>query len=405
MNMDDGRKIYSVTELNREIKVILENAYPQVWLEGEISNFRLYSSGHMYFSLKDQDAQISAVVFQGVNRFFKFKLEDGLKIVARGKVSTYPKRGEYQIIISHAEPAGKGALQLAFEQLKAKLEKEGLFDPSRKRPIPMLPQKIGIVTSPTGAAIRDILSIINRRFANVEVLLYPVRVQGDEAKSEIAQAIEYLNDRHPDLDVLLVGRGGGSYEDLWAFNEEIVARAIASSRIPVISCVGHEIDFTIADFVADLRAPTPSAAAELVVKNKADLAEKMQALGQRLSQKMQSMLNHYQDKIKYLSSSRALTRPHEILEERLQEMDEYHERLVRAARQRLELKERDAQGLAEKLNLLSPLNTLSRGYSICWKMPEAVIVKNATDLAKGDSVRLMLSHGEATAHIDTVKKN
>jgi exodeoxyribonuclease VII large subunit len=226
--IDDGRKIYSVSELNREIKVVLENAYPQIWLEGEISNFRVYSSGHMYFSLKDEESQINAVMFQGLNRFLTFKLEDGLKVIVRGRVSAYPKRGDYQVIIDVVEPAGKGALQLAFEQLKTKLEKEGLFSQERKRALPLLPHKIGVVTSPTGAAIRDILSVINRRFANVEILLYPVRVQGDEAKYDIVEAIEYLNKQNPDIDVLLVGRGGGSYEDLWAFNEEIVVRAIAA---------------------------------------------------------------------------------------------------------------------------------------------------------------------------------
>lgn len=204
------KKIYTVTELNKDIKAILENSYPDIWVEGEISNFKLYSSGHMYFSLKDAESQLSAVIFQGVNRAFKFKPEDGLKVLARGQVSAYPKRGNYQLIISSLEPAGKGALQLAFEQLKEKLEKEGLFDQSRKKPIPVLPQKIGIVTSPTGAAIKDILTVINRRFANVEILLYPVRVQGDEAKFEIVEAIEYLNGNYPELDVLLVGRGGGS---------------------------------------------------------------------------------------------------------------------------------------------------------------------------------------------------
>ncbi|HBU70267.1 MAG TPA: exodeoxyribonuclease VII large subunit [Elusimicrobia bacterium] len=399
--LEDGRKIYSVSELNREIKAVLEDTHPDIWLEGEVSNFKVYSSGHMYFSLKDAEAQISAVIFQGVNRFFKFKLEDGLKILARGKVSAYPKRGEYQLIISSAEPAGKGALQLAFEQLKAKLEKEGLFDKARKRPIPALPGKIGIVTSSTGAAIRDILTIINRRFANVEILLYPVRVQGDEAKFDIVEAIEYLNARHPELDVLLVGRGGGSYEDLWAFNEEMVARAIAASKIPIISCVGHEIDFTIADFVADLRAPTPSAAAELVVKNKTELADRINKLGQMITNIITHRLSSLEEKIKYLSQSRALTRPQEIFEERIQEVDDLFNRLNNASKLKVENLERDLKLAGEKLELLSPLGVLARGYAIAWTQPANTIIKNTSQINLKDKIRLRLGHGELTASVES----
>lgn len=403
MNLE-GRKIYSVTELNREIKVILEDAYPDVWLEGEVSNFRVYSSGHMYFSLKDADAQISAVIFQGSGRLLKFALEDGLKVIARGRVSTYPKRGEYQIIINFVEPAGKGALQLAFEQLKAKLEKEGLFAPEHKKSIPLLPQKIGIVTSPTGAAIRDILTIIERRFANVEILIYPARVQGDEAKGEISEAIRYLNEHHPDIDVLLVGRGGGSYEDLWAFNEEVVARAIYASKIPVISCVGHEIDYTIADFVADLRAPTPSAAAELVVKNKVELNDKLKNLRQHLMNRMQFIVTYFEQRINHLSSCRALTRPQEIFEERIQQVDDLFARLSRSSKQRLESFEKDFRRFAEKLQLLSPLNVIGRGYAICWKLPENTIIKEVSNIKQGDLIKTKLRDGEFTGTVDKIIK-
>ena len=402
MIMTEGRKVYTVSELNREIKVVLEDTYPEIWVEGEISNFKTYSSGHMYFSLKDQEAQISAVIFQGVNRSFKFKLEDGLKVIARGRVTAYPKRGEYQIIINLIEPSGKGALQLAFEQLKAKLEKEGLFDQTRKRPIPLLPKRIGIVTSPTGAAIRDILTVINRRFSEVEILIYPVRVQGDEAKYDIVSAIEYLNSAYPETDVLLVGRGGGSYEDLWAFNEEIVARAIASSRIPVISCVGHEIDFTIADFVADLRAPTPSAAAELVVKDKSELVDRIGNLQQHLINHMHFMLQQYADKIRYLSQSRALRNPVELIDERLQEMDDYLDSLLQSLRQKIDNNERDIKNFAGKLNLLSPLNILGHGYSICWKYPENTIVKNVSALKVDDSVKVMVHRGEFIGKVQKI---
>lgn len=398
--MSTERKIYTVSELNREIKTILEDSYPQVWVEGEISNFKMYSSGHMYFSIKDESSQISAVIFNGVNRSFKFKLENGLKVIARGKISAYPKRGEYQIIIDVLEPSGKGALHLAFEQLKAKLEKEGLFDQRRKRPIPLLPKKIGIVTSPTSAAIRDIISIITRRFANVEILLYPVRVQGDEAKGEIVQAIEFLNERYPELDVLLVGRGGGSYEDLWAFNEEIVAMAIAGSKIPIISCVGHEVDFTIADFVADLRAPTPSVAAELVVKNKTELVHTISNLRHHIMNYMQLLVSRYDEKIKYLSQSRALRNPVEIIDERLQEIDDFQNTLTESLRQNIQNKEGDFRRISEKLNILSPLNILGRGYSICWKYPENSIVKEASALKSNDNIRVRLHKGEFIGKVE-----
>lgn len=398
----EGKKIYTVSELNREIKTILEDSYPDVWVEGEISNFRLYPSGHMYLSLKDAEGQISAVIFQGVNRAFKFKLEDGLKVIARGKVSTYLKRGEYQFIVSFIEPAGKGALQLAFEQLKAKLEKEGLFDASRKKEIPLLPRKIGVVTSPTGAAIRDILTVIDRRFANVEILLYPVRVQGDEAKYDIVEAIDHLNKNYPLLDVMLVGRGGGSYEDLWAFNEEIVARAIARSQIPVISCVGHEIDFTIADFVADLRAPTPSAAAELVVKNKSELVARIDSLRRHVTDRMEYLLGSSAERVRHFAKSRALTRPQEIFEERIRELDRLLETITRAASRHLETKEMNFKGLVEKLNLLSPLTILERGYAICRKTPDGGILKDAAGLKADDGVRVRLGKGEFTAKVEKI---
>ncbi len=250
------RYILTVSELTREIKDILEDRFPDVWIEGEISNLRIPPSGHIYFTLKDDFSQIRAVLFKMQARTLRFVPEDGLHIIGRGRVSLYEKRGDYQLILESIEPKGMGALQLAFLQLKEKLEREGLFDPTLKKTIPMIPQKIGIVTSPTGAVIQDMLHILERRFKNLHILLYPVRVQGEGASSEIAEAINYFN-RFTDADVMIVGRGGGSLEDLWAFNEEVVARAIYRSKTPIISAVGHETDYTIADFVADLRAPHP----------------------------------------------------------------------------------------------------------------------------------------------------
>src|SRR5579863_5086030 len=276
------RKIFRVSELSREIRNRLERDFPDLWVTGEISNLRSAPSGHYYFTLKDQNAQLRAVCFRGQARYLKFKPEDGLSVIARGQLTIYEARGEYQLVVEFLEPAGLGALQLAFEQLKANLAGEGLFEAARKKPLPVLPRTIGVVTSPTGAVIRDILRVLKRRFRNMNVLLYPVKVQGEGAAKEISEGIEYFN-RHTLVDVMIVARGGGSLEDLWAFNEEVVARAIASSKIPVISAVGHETDFTIADFVADLRAPTPSAAAELVIQAKSELLQQLDSLFSRLA--------------------------------------------------------------------------------------------------------------------------
>ena len=265
--MSTGRAVLTVSELTRRLQETLEERFPAVWIEGEISNYRLYGSGHAYFTLKDADAQIRAVLFRNRGRRIKFEPADGLHVMAFGSIEVYPQRGEYQLVIELLEPKGLGALQLAFEQLKARLQAEGLFDHARKRELPRFPRKIGIVTSPSGAAIRDMLRVIDRRFGELHIVIAPCRVQGDGAAEEIAQGLRDLN-ALGGVDIIIVGRGGGSLEDLWAFNEEAVARAIAASKVPVVSAVGHEVDFTISDFVADLRAPTPSAAAELVVREK-----------------------------------------------------------------------------------------------------------------------------------------
>ena len=274
LNFGPVRRIYTVSELSGEIRELFEQQFPDVWVTGEVSNFRAAGSGHLYFTLKDDTAQLRAVCFRSQSRYLKFKPQDGLAVIARGRLSIYEARGEYQLYVEFLEPAGLGALQLAFDQLKQKLAAEGLFDPDRKKLLPALPRVIGVVTSPTGAVIQDILRVLNRRFRNINVVIYPARVQGEGAAEEIAQGIEHFNRMVP-VDVMIVARGGGSMEDLWAFNEEVVARAIAASEIPIISAVGHETDFTIADFVADLRAPTPSAAAELVVHLKQDFVDEL----------------------------------------------------------------------------------------------------------------------------------
>lgn len=393
-------KIFSVSEFNRLVKDELEERFSEVWIEGEISNFRgAASSGHCYFSLKDADAQIDIVAFRGVMSSLRFNLEDGLQVLALGRASLYPQRGRFQIVASLIEPKGAGALQLAFEQLKKKLEAEGLFDPARKKPIPALPQKIGIVTSPTGAAVRDILNVIDRRFANVEILIYPVKVQGEGAKEEISEAIDYLNENHPDLDVLLVGRGGGSIEDLWAFNEEIVARAIAASQIPVISCVGHEIDFTISDFVADLRAPTPSAAAELVVKNKADLKKSLDMIFSHLRGSFDSWLESMDQHLDHLKSKIVLLSPKNVLQRQADALKGLAERVRTAFTTQVNQMTEALQGKAAQLEALSPLAVLSRGYAVAWKMPENVLVKSSEQVKKGDSLKIKVSKGEIHAEV------
>ncbi|MCH8157116.1 MAG: exodeoxyribonuclease VII large subunit, partial [Nitrospinae bacterium] len=274
-------RIYSVSEFTGETKAILEAAFDSVWIEGEISNLRIAGSQHAYFVLKDERSQVRCVLFKGYRAGLKFQPEEGDQVLLFGRVTVYEARGEYQLIVEHLEPRGLGALQKAFEQLKARLAEEGLFDEEKKKPIPEFPWKVGVVTSPTGAAVRDIINVIQRRNPKVSVLLHPVRVQGEGAAQEIADAIKQMN-RMQDIDVLIIGRGGGSIEDLWAFNEEVVARAISASKIPIVSAVGHEIDFTIADFVADLRAPTPSAAAELVVPVLNDTVRELRRLTQQL---------------------------------------------------------------------------------------------------------------------------
>jgi exodeoxyribonuclease VII large subunit len=438
------KRILSVSQLTSLVRGVLEENFDHVWVEGEVSNLSLPASGHCYFTLKDSGAQLRCVMFRASARALRFRLQDGMGLVVRGRLSVFEPRGEYQLIVEYLEPRGVGALQLAFAQLKERLAREGLFDEVRKRPLPRLPQRIGIVTSATGAAIHDVLHVLRRRFANLEVLLCPVRVQGEGAAAEIAQAIRDFN-RYREVDVLIVGRGGGSMEDLWAFNEEVVARAIHQSRIPVISAVGHEVDFTIADFVADLRAPTPSAAAELVVRSKSELEAEVDALRHRLEQAMQHLLTRRQGELRALA--RALKVPTMRVEYLVQRVDDLNERLSLAfqgglalRRQRLahlrnalrlknpaveiahtrealealvsrgehalhrqleRLRERTAVA-GGKLQALSPLLTLGRGYAIVHKLPTGLVVTDSAQLAGGDRLRLRFQHGEAVGVVEQV---
>ena len=390
------KKIYSITELTRLIKGELESQFTCVWVEGEISNLATPRSGHTYFTLKDEGSQIRGVMFRHAGSRLKFQLENGLKILARGKISVYEPRGEYQLIADYAEPRGAGALQLAFEQLKKRLEAEGLFDHAHKKRIPLLPKKIGVVTSATGAAIRDILNVVNRRFANVHVLIAPVRVQGSEAPGEIATAIEKFN-QLPDVDVLIVGRGGGSLEDLWAFNEEIVVRSIFASKIPVISAVGHEIDFTISDFVADLRAPTPSAAAELVVQNKENLIHTVNMLTTRLQNSLKQRLSRLKENIGQYGVR--LQDPRKRLGELQQRVDERVHHVTSIFKHILEKKHYQFETAAGKLNSLSPLALLGRGYSICRHAKTLEMIKTIDQVTIGEDILVRLSEGELQCNV------
>lgn len=394
-----NEKIFTVSEIVRDVKTSLESMYPEIWVEGEISNLSLHSSGHCYFSLKDSESTLSAVMFRDGARRLRFRPEIGLQVIVRGRLTLYPAQGKFQLVGSGMEPKGKGALQLAFEQLKARLQKEGLFEESRKKPIPTLPQWIALMTSPDGAALHDMLTVLNRRFANVRILIVPVPVQGDAAAPEIVRSLSYINQQYPQLDVILLGRGGGSLEDLWAFNEESVARAIAASKIPVISCVGHETDFTIADFVADLRAPTPSAAAELVTRAKTELLEQLDTLTSRLRSHISYQLEELEARLQNALSSRMLRHPRVWIDERMQDLDAVCARLAQAAQNRVGHWEKDLQHLLEKLSLLSPLSILSRGYAIAWAQPAGRLIKRADAVSKNQSIEVQLHQGRIYAEV------
>ena len=442
------RVVCTVSELAMRIKAQLEDQFPAVWVEGEISNLRTPSSGHAYFTLKDDGAQLRCVLFRGRGRRVAFQPEDGMQVLAFGGLDVYVARGEYQLVVELLEPKGVGALQLAFEQLKRKLAAEGLFEEARKRALPPFPRTIGIVTSPTGAAIRDMLHVIDRRFADLRILITPVRVQGEEAPGEIVAALRDLQ-AVADLDVVIVGRGGGSIEDLWAFNDERVARAIAACRVPVISAVGHETDFTIADFVADLRAPTPSAAAELVVQEKLHVARTLVSLYENLKEAMADRLARERERVESLGKRRVLTDAARALRDLYRRVDELTARLTRAVRgserqatHRLSLARnalrslnpvaRIANGavlLAQlhgrlasaavhsvkvsrhrfdaavgRLDSLSPLAVLGRGYSLTRLLPSGAIVRSAAQTRPGDAVEILLHQGALEARVERLKE-
>lgn len=394
------KKVFTPSQLNRGIRSLLEANFLNIWIEGEISNFKLHTSGHMYFSLKDEKSQISAVFFAGQNRSNRFEMKDGLKVLIFGKISVYEPRGSYQIYVERVEPKGIGALQLAFQQLREKLEKEGLFHPGRKRAIPKFPKVVGVVTSATGAAFRDILNVINRRFSGTTILLHPVQVQGEGSAAQIARAIAELN-KHGGIDVMIVGRGGGSIEDLWAFNEEIVARAVFESIIPVISAVGHEIDWTICDFVADLRAPTPSAAAELVVQNRQDLVRRVTDMQSRLQGRMLGILQEKHDALANLRESYAFKQPKVLIEQFSQRLDEMLRQLQNYAKTSFAENKQAFGALAGRLNALSPLAILERGYSISF-FNDGKLLKDGSKIKKGDTIKTRLWKGTVYSEVTKV---
>jgi len=413
MQAEKGRKVYGVTELTRRIKATLESAFGEVWLEGELSNVRRPASGHYYLTLKDESSQISAVLFRGDQRHLTFQPGDGQLVRVFGEISVYERSGNYQIIVRRMEEGGKGALQAKFEELKERLREEGLFDESRKQAIPLLPQHVGVVTSRTGAAIRDILNVLARRFPDVHLVLAPAKVQGEGASQEIASAIDLLN-RWEGLDVLIVGRGGGGIEDLWCFNEEVVARAIARSRLPVISAVGHEIDFTISDFVADLRAPTPSAAAELVVGRKDAFAEQLAGMSDRLVRLLRESVLRARNRLLAAGRSYVFREPGNLVaqyRQRLaglgvrathavhgraqdghQRLDDFGLRLTHAMRMRRERTVQDVRRLTQQLVALNPFAVLGRGYSVTTDR-EGRIVRSASGVRVGQHVVTRVSKG------------
>ncbi len=390
--------VYSVTELNNYVKRILESDenLKNVFVTGEISNFKNHYSGHMYMTIKDEGGAIKSVMFSSYASRLKFVPENGMKVIILGSVSLYNKDGSYQLYITDMQPDGVGALNLAFEQLKEKLGKEGLFNTEFKKPIPKFPKKIGVMTAPDGAAVRDIFSVLKRRYPVAEIVFCPVAVQGASAAPEIAKAITLFNKQNA-ADVLIVGRGGGSLEDLWAFNEEIVARAIFNSQIPVISAVGHETDFTIADFVADLRAPTPSAAAELAVPDVFELKSDLMGLRQHLSVLMRNMIETEKEKIGNYEKQITILSPVNKIQNSRQELSNLYEKVVNSMTFKMNDEKSKIALLSSKLNALSPLNVLSRGYSIAYNDNKPI--KSVSDVKKGDNIKIQVTDGEFFAEV------
>jgi exodeoxyribonuclease VII large subunit len=433
--------IYTVTSLTREIRERLETHFSTVWVSGEVSNLRKPLSGHIYFTLKDEGAQLRAVLFKGNHQHLRHKPQEGSQILCRGRLTVYEARGEYQIIVDYLEPLGLGALAQAFEALKTRLAAEGLFDPAHKKPLPYLPRRLALVTSPTGAVVRDFLRLLRQRFPGIEVLVYPVKVQGAEAAGEIAQALDDLN-IYPEIEVIVLARGGGSLEDLWPFNEESVARAIYRSKIPVVSAVGHEVDFTIADFVADVRAPTPSAAVELVAPDKTELTRRLDRLGaslyrtwrrhveaerrhlaqvvrrlpdmrrqlvdlrlnldeqgETLARRFKRRLDERRQEVRLAGSRLFLLSPGKAVIPARQRLEQLSQRLLRSWRQNLAERRRHLDYCARHLAKLDPMSILARGYAVATRLPEGTIIRDVLEIPLGSQVRVRVAKGRMDCEV------
>ncbi len=442
------RDIYSVSRLNSEVRAVLEGSFPLLWVEGEISNLARPASGHIYFSLKDPHAQVRCAMFRMKRQLLRFQPENGMQVLIRARVGLYEPRGEFQLIAEHMEPSGEGALQRAFEELKQRLDREGLFDTALKKPLPPIPRRIGVITSPSGAAIRDVLSVLKRRFPAIPVVLYPTQVQGAEAPQEIAEMIR-LADRRRECDLLILTRGGGSLEDLMAFNDEGVARAIHGLEIPIISAVGHEIDFTIADFVADRRAPTPSAAAELAVPDREELSarvgnlsrrlqtvaaqqqqlhssglttlqrrlerlhpglqleqrqQRLDELALRLVREPKSRLQHGALQLQHLQSRLAAHAPLQRLRQMEHRTAELRHRLIQTGNHRLHQQQQRMTAAVRTLQALSPLATLERGYSITLRQPDGAVIHTASEVKKGDRLETRLHKGRIISRVESAEE-
>jgi len=397
--MEDGRRIATVTQINNYIKAVLDKVpvLQNIWIKGEISNFKHHSSGHIYLTLKDSGAVLKAVMFRNAANTLKFKPADGTKVLARGRISVYESGGQYQMYIEEMEAEGTGDLYAKFEELKRRLSEEGLFDDACKKPIPKFPETIGIVTSPTGAAIRDMINVLTRRCPMVKVIIYPCLVQGENAAESIVAGIEYFNTKKK-VDVIIAGRGGGSIEDLWAFNEEITARAISASMIPVISAVGHEVDFTISDFVSDLRAPTPSAAAELAVPDILELKRSIDSAKTRMSTLLKGKLDANIRHLNLISERSGITQFERVIGDKSQTVDLLYERLMISYKNKTEILEKQFAAICGKLSVLSPLAVFERGY--CSASKDGRMLNSVEDLNTGDIIKLRLTDGEADCTVN-----
>ncbi len=401
--MQDQPKAYTVTAITRMIKSALEGSFKGLWIEGEISNYLHHRSGHRYFSLKDENAVLKVTMWRSVGERLKFEPENGRKVLAYGDISVYEKGGQYQLNCRKLVPVGIGALELAFRQLYEKLSTEGLFEDDRKKPIPRFAHRVGVVTSPTGAAIRDIIQIARRRNPSVELILFPAQVQGDGAERTIARGIEYFNTRD-DIDVLIVGRGGGSLEDLWPFNTETTVRAIVASRIPVISGVGHEIDFTLSDYVADLRAPTPSAASELAVWSLREFSDTLAGHVRRQAMLLSGQVEQARHRLRTLLTRPVLARPMDMVRQRQQHLDSLVRLLAGAGKNNFEKHKNRLSLVLSRLETLSPLNILARGYSVSRRLPKQTLVKSIKDILPGDRLESILTDGVVVSFVETTKK-